>query len=82
MAISNNSGAFGKRTAPATQELVDDIVEDFTETIDIDEPEAELPETESDRPKLPMRQPDWRQASLIAVVAIAAWEILKEIFKD
>lgn len=78
-ATSNNSGAFGKKTSPTTQELVDDIAasqfpEGGAEELPIQaEPEVLKPCT---------RRLDTCEAALVALAAIAAWEIIKSIFKN
>lgn len=78
-ATSNNSGAFGKKAAPTTQELVDDIAAGQF-------PEGEMPvetlapETEVMKPCI--RRLDTIEVALVALAAIGAWEIIKSIFEN
>lgn len=78
--ISNNSGAFGRKSSPSTQQLVDDIagspVPEGSEEV------VETVATMDDAVKPCCHKLDTKEVVVVALAAIAAWEIIKSIFKN
>lgn len=81
--ISNNSGAFGKRTSPSTQELVDDIVASQLPAEGVEVETVTETETQQGPELKPCcRKLETKEVVVVALAAIVAWEIIKSIFKN